>query len=186
MEDTQIVELYLRRNESAIAHTAAQYGQRLRSVSFGIVQNHETAEECENDTYLQAWNTIPPNAPRSYLFAYLVRIIRHISIDRCRYQQRLCRNAYIQELSTELQCCIPSPEDTESRLEAIALGQTISAFLRQQPEAARNVFLRRYWFTDSIADISHRFGMSQSKVKSMLFRTRNALRQHLEQEGYTL
>ena len=186
MEDTQIVELYLRRNESAIAHTAAQYGQRLRSVSFGIVQNHETAEECENDTYLQAWSTIPPSTPRCYLFAYLVRIIRHISIDRCRYQQRLCRNAYIRELSAELQCCIPSPEDTESRMEAIALGQTISAFLRQQPEAARNVFLRRYWFTDSIPDISHRFGMSQSKVKSMLFRTRNALRQHLEQEGYTL
>lgn len=186
MEDTQIVKLYLQRNESAIAHTAAKYGERLRSVSFGIVQNRETAEECENDTYLQAWNTIPPNAPHSYLFAYLVRIIRHISVDRCRYQQRLCRSAYIQELSLELQCCIPSPDDTQSRIEAIALGQTISAFLRQQPETVRNVFLRRYWFTDNIADISRRFGVSQSKVKSMLFRCRNALRQYLEQEGYTL
>lgn len=186
MEDTQIVQLYLQRNESAIACTAAQYGPKLRSISFGIVQDRETAEECENDTYLQAWNTIPPNAPHNYLFAYLVRIIRHISIDRCRYQQRLCRNAYIQELSAELQCCVPSPEDTESRMEAIALGQTISAFLRQQPETARNVFLRRYWFTDSIPDISHRFGISQSKVKSMLFRSRNTLRKHLEKEGYTL
>lgn len=186
MEDTQIVELYLQRNESAIAHTATQYGQRLRNVSFDIVQNCETAEECENDTYLQAWNTIPPNAPRGYLYAYLVRIIRHISIDRCRYQQRLCRNAYIQELSLELQCCIPSPEDTESRMEAIALGQVISAFLRQQPETARNVFLRRYWFTDSIPELASRFGMTQSKVKSMLFRTRNALRAHLTKEGYPL
>ena len=85
-----------------------------------------------------------------------------------------------------LQCCIPSPEDTESRMEAIALGQVISVFLRQQPETARNVFLRRYWYMDSIQDISRRFGMGQSKVKSMLFRTRNALRAHLEQEGYTL
>ena len=186
MEDTKIVQLFLQRQEHAIACTAARYGQKLRSISFGIVKDHETAEECENDTYLQAWNTIPPNAPHGYLFAYLVRIIRHISIDRCRYQQRLCRSTYIQELSAELQCCIPSPEDTESRMEAIALGQVISAFLRQQPETARNVFLRRYWYMDSIQDISRRFGMGQSKVKSMLFRTRNALRAHLEQEGYTL
>lgn len=186
MEDTQIVELYLQRNERAIACTAAQYGNQLRSIAYHIVQNHETAEECENDTYLQAWNTIPPHTPHGYLYAYLVRIIRHISIDRCRYQQRLCRNAYIQELSAELQCCIPSSENAENRLDAIVLGQSISVFLRQQPETARNVFLRRYWFMDSIADISNHFGISQSKVKSMLFRSRNALRAHLEKEGYTL
>ena len=186
MEDSQIVQLYLQRNESAIEHTAERYGMRLRSVSYGIVRNHETAAECENDSYLQAWNTIPPNAPRSYLFAFLARIIRHISIDRCRYQQRLCRHAYIQELSTELQCCVPGPEDTERRMEAIALGQTISAFLRQQPVEARNIFIRRYWYMDSIGDISSRFGMSQSKTKSMLFRSRNALRKFLEKEGYTL
>jgi len=186
MEESQIIELYLCRDESAIVYTAAQYGTRLRSISFGIVQSYETAEECENDTYLQAWNSIPPNTPHSYLFAYLARIIRHISIDRCRYQQRLCRNAYIQELSAELQCCIPSIENTEQRIEALALGQSISAFLRQQPETARNVFLRRYWYLDSIEDISDRFGFSQSKVKSMLFRTRNALRKHLKKEDYTL
>lgn len=186
MEDSQIVELYLKRNESAIDHTARKFGLRLRGISFGIVQNHETAEECENDTYLQAWNSIPPNAPCNYLFAFLARIIRHISIDRCRYQQRICRSAYIQELSAELQCCIPGPEDTESRMEAIALGQTISAFLRQQPEEARNVFIRRYWYMDSVSDIAKRFGSSQSKVKSMLFRIRNALRDYLEKEDFTL
>ena len=186
MEDTRIVELYLQRKESAIAHTADQYGTKLRNISFNIVRSRETAEECENDTYLQAWNSIPPNTPHGYLFAYLARIIRHISIDRCRYQQRLCRNAYIQELSAELQCCIPGSEDTELQVEAIALGQSISAFLRQQTETVRNVFLRRYWYMDSIADIADRFGISQSKVKSMLFRSRNALREHLEKEGYTL
>lgn len=186
MEDSRIVEAYLQRNETAISLTAARYGMRLRSISYGIVQDHGTAEECENDTYLQAWNTIPPNAPHSYLFAYLARIIRHISIDRCRYQQRLCRSAHIQELSSELQCCIPGPENIEERMEAIALGQAISAFLRQQPEEARNVFLRRYWYADSVSDISLRFGMSQSKVKSMLLRSRNALRKYLEKEGFTL
>lgn len=186
MEDSQIVALYLQRNESAIAHTAARYGAQLLRISYGIVQNQETAEECENDTYLQAWNTIPPNEPHNYLFAFLARIIRHICIDRCRYQQRLCRSAYIQELSTELQCCIPGTEDTQSHIEAIALGQSISAFLRQQSENQRNVFIRRYWYMDSVAEIAHRFGMSQSKVKSMLFRSRNALRTHLEKEGFTL
>lgn len=186
MEDHQIVELYLQRNEAAIGYTARRYGARLRNVSYGIVRDHETAEECENDTYLHAWHTIPPNAPHNYLFAFLARIIRHISIDRCRYQQRLCRSAYVQELSAELQTCVPGQEDTEQRMEAIALGQIISAFLLTLPEEARNVFIRRYWYMDSIADIAHRFGMTQSKVKSMLFRSRNALRNHLEKEGYTL
>ena len=186
MEDSRIVELYLHRDETAIAHTADQYGAKLRNISFNIVQNQETAEECENDTYLQAWTSIPPNTPHGYLFAYLARIIRHISIDRCRYQQRLCRNAYIQELSAELQCCIPGPEDTQLQVEAIALGQSISNFLRKQPETVRNVFLRRYWYMDSIDSIADRFGMTQSKVKSMLFRTRNALRECLEKEDYTL
>lgn len=186
MEDHQIVELYLQRDEAAIHHTAQRYGLRLRGISYGIVQDHETAEECENDTYLQAWNTIPPNRPHHYLFAFLARIIRHISIDRCRYQQRIRRSAYIQELSAELQCCVPGPDDTERAMDAIALGQIISAFLRQQPEVARQVFIRRYWHLDSIGDIAGRFGMSQSKVKSMLFRCRNALWNHLEKEGYTL
>ena len=186
MEDSQIVELYLQRKENAIQHTAAQYGVQLQRISYGIVHDQGTAEECENDTYLQAWNSIPPHAPHSYFFAFLARIIRHISIDRCRYQQRLCRSAYIQELSAELACCIPSPQDTDQRMEAIALGQTISAFLWQQPEEARNVFIRRYWYMDAVSDIAKRFGMSQSKVKSMLFRSRNALRIHLKKEGYTL
>lgn len=186
MEDAQIVELYLQRQEVAIQQTAQRYGTRLQGISYSIVLDHETAKECENDTYLEAWNTIPPHAPRNYLFAFLARIIRHISIDRCRYQQRIRRSAYIQELSNELQCCIPGPEDTEKAMDAIALGQIISAFLRQQPEECRNVFIRRYWFLDSIADIAGRFGMRQSKVKSMLFRTRNALRDYLKKEGYTL
>lgn len=186
MDDNQIVELYLQRDEKAIALTAQRYGGRLRQVSYGIVCDHQTAEECENDTYLQAWQTIPPNEPRMYLYAFLARIIRHISIDRCRHRSRLCRSAYVQELSDELQCCIPGNDDVESRMNAIALGQVISAFLRSQPETTRNVFIRRYWYMDAVGDIAHRFGITQSKTKSMLFRSRNALRDYLEKEGYTL
>ncbi len=186
MEDTKIVELYLQRSEMAIAQTAAQYGSRLRSLSYGIVQDHETAEECENDTYLEAWNSIPPNAPHSYFFAFLARIIRHISIDRCRYQQRLCRSAYVQELSTELQACVPGGHDPAEKMEAKVLGQAISAFLRTLPVEARKVFIRRYWYMDSVSEIAKRFCISQSKVKSMLFRSRNTLRIYLKKEGYTL
>ena len=186
MEDTQIVEMYLQRDEAAIARTAERYGARLRGVSMGIVQDAQTAEECENDTYLRAWDTIPPNEPRNYLYAFLARIIRHISIDRCRHRDRLRRSAYVQELSAELQGCIPGHDDVERRIEAIALGQTISVFLRTQPKQMRNVFIRRYWYMDSIADIAHRFGFTQSKTKSMLLRTRNSLRDYLGKEGYTL
>ena len=186
MEDAQIIELYLQRDESAIYHTKEKYSTRLRHISMNIVSDSQTAEECENDTYLQAWNTIPPNEPRHYLFAFLARIIRHISIDCCRYRDRLCRKGYMQELSDELLCCIPGSADVESRMDAIALGESISAFLRKQPVLTRNIFIRRYWYLDSIADIAKRFGFTQSKVKSMLARTRMKLRATLTKEGITL
>ena len=184
MEDNQIVDLYLQRNEDAIVQTAKRYGSRLRIISKNIVDDDQTAEECENDTYLQAWNSIPPNTPRNYLFSYLARIIRHISIDCCRYRERLCRKGYVQELSDELLCCIPGNTDVEGRMDAMVLGQCITGFLRSQPEMTRNVFIRRYWYLDSVDAICKRYHISQSKVKSMLFRSRNALRTHLRKEGY--
>ena len=186
MEDAKIVELYLQRDESAISSTAEAYGTRLRQISMNIVCDSRTAEECENDTYLQAWNTIPPNEPRNFLFAFLARIIRHISIDCCRYRERLCRAGYVQELSAELQCCIAGNEDVESRMDAIVLGESISAFLRTQPVLIRNVFIRRYWYLDPIEKICRRYSISQSKAKSILFRCRNNLRIHLVKEGFTL
>lgn len=186
MEDSQIVDLFLARDEAAIRHTAQIYGPRLRRLSQGIVNDAETAKECENDTYLQAWQRIPPQEPRSYLFAFLARIARNLSIDRCRSQERLKRNAIIVELSAELECCIPAPDDTQCRIDARILAKAISTFLKSLPEAQRNVFVRRYWFADSVADISRRYHMTQSKVKSMLFRTRSSLRSYLEKEGYEL
>lgn len=186
MEDSQIVDLYLQRSQDAIARTAEHYGAKLKGISMNIVKDLQTAEECENDTYLQAWNSIPPNEPRSYLFAFLARIIRHISIDCCRYRERLCRKGFVQELSDELLCCIPENQDVESRMDAIALGECISGFLRKQPALPRNVFIRRYWYLDSVEEICRRYDISQSKAKSILFRCRNNLRNHLRKEGYTL
>lgn len=186
MDDGAIVELYLCRDEAAIGHTAQRYGARLRRLSYGIVEDIQTAEECENDTYLEAWERIPPHEPRSYLFAFLARIVRNLSIDRCRRRERLKRSAHIVTLSAELEACIPAPDDIQCRMEAAELGRVISVFLRSMPQQQRNVFLRRYWYADPIDAICRRYLMSQSKVKSMLFRTRNALRAYLEKEGYEL
>lgn len=186
MEDTHIVDLYITRDEAAISCTKEKYSARLRQLAYGIVNDLQTAEECENDTYLQAWQRIPPHEPRDYLYAFLSRITRHLSIDCCRARDRLKRGAKIVELSTELESCIPAPDDTACRMEAQLLAQIISAFLKTLPQTQCNVFLRRYWFGDSIETIARRYHMSASKVKSMLFRIRNTLRAHLEKEGYVL
>lgn len=186
MDDEKIVELYLQRNEAAIKETADRYGNRLRSLAFGIVEDLHTAEECENDTYLEAWESIPPNEPRNYLYAFLARITRHISLNCCRDRSRLKRRAYICELSSELEQCIPSPNDATCRIERTELAQAINGFLDKLDADKRNVFLRRYWFLDSIPAISKRYGYSESKIKSMLFRSRNQLREYLLKEGYEL
>ncbi len=186
MEDNIIVDLYLNRDETAINETRDKYGNRLRSLSFNIVKDVHTTEECENDTYMQAWNCIPPHEPRQYLYAFLARIIRHISLNRCRDNSRLKRSAFICELSTELEQCIPASNDVDRIIDDIVFGEVINNFLGEIGEEKRNIFLRRYWYFDSIADISKRFGISKAKVKTTLFRIRDELRQHLEKEGYTV
>lgn len=109
LDDNRIVELYLLRDETAIKQTTEKYGSRLRSLACGIVNDQQTAEECENDTYMEAWNTIPPHEPRSYLYAFLARITRHISLNCCRDRNRLKRSAFICELSAELEQCFLHP-----------------------------------------------------------------------------
>ena len=186
MEDNRIVELYLRRDESALALSAAKYGARLRALAYGIVGDVRTAEECENDSYLQAWDLIPPHEPRSYLYAFLARIARHISLDRCRELHRLKRRAFISELSAEMEQCIPAPENGGCRLEDIILRDALNTFLRSLSAQRRRMFLRRYWYGDSVAEISKGFGVSESKVKTTLHRCRKQLREYLEKEGYEL
>lgn len=186
MDDNKIVELYLQRNETAIEHTAEKYGSRLRSLSVGIVNDIQTAEECENDTYLEAWNAIPPHEPVDYLYAFLARITRHISLNRCRDNSRLKRKAFLCELSAELEQCIPAPDDVECRIDDLMLSKILNRFLDTLDEKKRNIFVRRYWYLDSVSAIAERFDFSESKVKTTLYRCRNKLREHLEKEGYVL
>lgn len=179
LDDNRIVDLYLSRDEAAISQTSEKYGSRLRNVAYGIVEDLHTAEECENDTYMEAWNSIPPHEPKSYLFAFLARITRHIALDFCKERSRLKRSAFISELSAEMEQCIPAPDDTERRIGAMVLCEAINSFLATLSDEKRNIFMRRYWYMDSIAAISQRYGLSQSKVKSILFRSRNQLREYL-------
>ena len=186
MDDSRIVELYWQRNEAAIRQTSEKYGGRLRSLAYGIVSDRQTAEECENDTYLKAWNAIPPHQPKSYLYAFLARITRHIALNCCRDRSRLKRSAFICELSAELEQCIPAPDDTACRLDDLALANAVNGFLSQLDAEKRNIFIRRYWYLDSVAAIAGRLALSESKVKTTLFRCRRRLREYLEKEGYRL
>ena len=186
MDDSRIVDLFIARDEEAIRHAADKYGRKLNSLAFGIVADHETADECENDTYLRAWNTIPPNEPRDYLYPFLARIIRHLALNCCRDRSRLKRSAFIMEFSEEMEQCIPDSRCDESMADDIALKETVNGFLSGLDPEKRVIFLRRYWFLDSIEEISDRMGVSESKIKTTLFRCRNKFRQYLEKEGYTL
>lgn len=186
MDDSRIIALYMRRDESAIVETSVKYGKRLRSISYGITEDSQTAEECENDTYLEAWNSIPPHNPVEYFFAYLARIIRHKSLDTCRARKRIKRKAIVTELTAEMEECIPSLDDTPCGLEMKELGAVISRYLRTLTEEKQIIFMRRYWYMDSIPSIARRLGIGQSKVKMTLLRCRKGLREYLEKEGYMI
>ena len=182
LEDAKIIDLFWARKEEAIRQTDKAYGRRLHVLADRILNNREDAQECVNDTYHAAWNHIPPTRPE-FLFAFLAKIARHFSFDKLDYQHAKKRDAILVELSEELENCIPAPDDFEKRAESETIGRVISDFLKEQPESMRKVFVRRYWYMDSISDISVSFGISESKAKSILFRMRNKLREYLEKEG---
>ena len=186
MDDDKIVDLYLSRNEDAIVQTAQKYGSRLRNIAYNILNDRETAEECENDAYLETWKLIPPNEPRTYLFAFVGRIVRHIALNICKMNKRQKRYAVYCELTQEMQECIPAENDIEAEVEADYLSSLIDAFLESCTEEQQKVFVRRYWYFDSVAAIARTFGYTQSKVKTMLFRMRVDLKNHLEKEGYDI
>ena len=186
MNDNEIVELYLSRNEEAINQTAQKYGSRLRNIANSILNDRETAKECENDAYLETWELIPPHEPRNYLFAFVGRIVRHIALNVCKKNSRQKRYAMYCELTQEMQECIPAKNDIEAEVEEKYLSSLIDEFLETCTEEQQNVFVRRYWYFDSISQIAKTYGFSQSKVKTMLFRMRSELKNHLEKGGYDI
>lgn len=184
MTDERIVELYLARNEQAIAQTKDKYGNRLKNISYNIVLDDGATEECENDTYLKTWNSVPPNEPRSYLFAYLARIIRNLSLNRIRNGRALKRQSDLVEITDELSGCIADSQDTEGSFDSIMLTKLISQFIRSLPEPNQILFVRRYWYLDSISQAAQSLGISESNAKTKLFRMREQLKSYIEKEGY--
>lgn len=185
MEDELIIDLYWERSEDAISETAKKYGRYCYTIAFNLLSNHADAQECENDTYVAAWNAIPPTRPNK-LLPFLGRLARNIALNRYDYNMAKKRNDEFNILLSELEECIQAPNTVETEIEAGYVAKLISDFLRTIDTESRCVFLRRYWYSDSIKDISTRYGMSSSKIKSMLFRTRNKLRDYLKKEGVSL
>lgn len=182
MEDKTIIELYWSRSEQAISETDRKYGKYCHSIAYNILANKEDAEESVSDTYLAAWNAMPPQRP-SFLAAFLGRITRNLSIDRWRSTGRQKRGGGELPLALEeLQDCIADPRTTESVLEEKRLTDAFNTFLDSLPETERRIFLCRYWYLDPIADIAGQQGYSVSKVTSILYRTRKKLRTMLETE----
>lgn len=186
MEDSKIIELYFSRSEHAISETSAKYGNYLVCISRNILHNNEDAAECVNDTYLHTWNAIPPNQPSAFR-VWLGKITRNLSIDCYKKKKTLKRGGNETNLLfSELEDCIPAPNNVEKIFEDNEIAKLISLFLRNQKPENRIIFLRRYWYGEQIARISERFSISESKIKSSLFRTRNQLRLFLEKEGVNL
>ncbi len=184
MTDRQILDLYLQRDESAIDRTREKFGAYLRSIAWNILHSREDTEECENDTYMSAWQHIPPAEPDP-MRPYLGKTARNFALTRCEYYAADKRSrdmtVAMEELST-----LSLPDDAYEQLALQELGGAIDRFLRTISQSARVIFLRRYWYLESVEEVSKRLGFSQARVKSSLFRTRSALREFLRKEGYAV
>ena len=184
MEDAQIVCLYWDRNETAIRETENKYDRYLTKIAYNILYDMEDSRESVNDTYLAAWNSMPPHKP-SVLSAYLAKLTRRISIDcfRCRTRDKRLSSEYAISL-TELEDCLSGGNTTEEAVNVKLLADAIGIYLRLLPENARTAFIGRYYFLDPLKEVAAYCGMSDSKAKSLLYRTRLGLKEYLKKEGY--
>ena len=180
LEDIQIVELYWERSERAITESERKYGKMLMKISYSMLSSNEDAEECVSDTYLAAWNRMPSDRP-TFLGAFLSRIVRGLSIDRYR-RSRASKRSGIEVTIDELEECIPSQSGVERELESGVLSEALNRFLAGLDAESRVMFVRRYYLTQSVAEIAEALGVTESKVKTSLFRRRRELYAMLEKE----
>jgi len=181
LEDNKIIDLFFARNEDAIVETDAAYGRRLFALANNVLQNREDAQECVSDTYLKTWDTIPPLRPQ-FFFGYLAKLCRHFSLGKLDWKNAAKRKAEVVALTQEMENCVPDTR-REDELEGKELGRLLNAFLRQQTPENRMVFLRRYWYADTVAEIAQRYGISENAVMTRLHRTRKRLNSYLQKEG---
>jgi RNA polymerase sigma-70 factor (ECF subfamily) len=181
MDDLNIIELYFARDEQAIKETDAKYGKLCHSIAYNILNNNEDSEECVNDTYIGVWNAIPPTRPNNFT-AFLCKITRNISLKRIEAMARQKRSQATIVSLDELAEILPD-ESIGENVSNDNLTELISDFLRKEKADVRNVFIRKYYFFDSVGDIAKRYDFTEDKVKSMLYHTRKKLKDYLIKEG---
>ena len=186
MNDEQIIDLFLSRSEKAIYEAKEKYEKYCYNIAYNVLHNSEDSEECVNDTYLQAWNTIPPQKP-NFLASFLGKITRNLAINKYKYntaeKRRIGRMDVILD---ELEECLPAKDNIEQKVEDKIAIESLNVFLSMQKSRTRKIFIRRYWYMDSIKEIANDFNMSESNVKMTLSRTRSDLKMFMEKEGVSI
>ena len=186
MDDSKIIELYWHRSENAIAETASKYGRYCHCIAYNILHNSEDSEECVSDTYLKAWNSMPPQRPNK-LSVFLGKITRNLSLNRLEnYGAKKRGEGQVPLVLEELSECVPSAFSTEKAVDNILLTEALNRFLAGLSPESRKLFMRRYWYMSTIKEIAADYHMGESKVKVTLFRLRCELRKALEKEGIVL
>lgn len=183
MKDEEIVELFWNRSDDSLQELAKKYEKYCYHIAYGILHNHEDAQECVNDAYYQTWNSIPPQKPDK-LSTYIGKIIRNLAINKWeKYNAKKRGMGEVPLVLEELQECIPGGCDVEAIVDKICLENIVNDFLEILPKEKRVIFMRRYWYMSSIREIAKNYAMSESKVKMMLLRMRKEFREFLEKEG---
>ncbi len=182
MEDSKIIELYFKRSEAAISETSEKYSPYCSVIAKNILHNELDEEECLSDTWLCAWNNIPPTVPNC-LRVFLGKITRNISLNLFRKKNTAKRSAVFEPID-ELSECVPGGETVEEAADAKALSEYLDGFIRSLPAEKRFVFIRRYWYGDGISDIAEKAKVNETRVKNILSRLRKKLREELEKEGF--
>lgn len=185
MKDEQIIQLYFDRSEDGIRETAMKYGSYLFVIARRILHSEEESEETVNDTYHHAWNAMPPKWPEN-LKLFLAKITRNCALDRLDYLLAKKRNSDLEILLEELADCIPASQTVEQSIESAQITEALNQFLRGLNQESRVLFVERYWYAKPVKEIAYERHYSESKVKSILFRTRKKLKTYLEQEGIVL
>lgn len=186
MDDNQIIELYWARSENAITETSDKYGKYCHCIAYNILRNHEDSEECVNDTYLKVWEIIPPHRPER-LATFLGKITRNLSLNRYEQYNAKKRGAgQINLALEELEECIPSSNNVERIIDDMELTDIFNHFLSKLTPETRKLFMRRYWYLNSVKEIAEAYGITESRVKVSLFRTRKKFKLFLEKEGINL
>lgn len=184
MDDSVIIGLFFARSERAIAELAAKYGHTCMRISYGILRNHEDSEECVNDTYLKVWDTVPPKKPDP-LMAYVLRIVKNLSINRYTYNKAQKRNGALDVCYEELKECIPD-RDSQNITGDNELEEVIDRFLNSLSEENHAIFVRRYWSAESVKDIADDLELPENTVAVRIHRIRRQFKKFLEKEGVAL